>query len=72
MRFQDLHENFHEMEIEERMNFFLGYITKRDQDLQTVTVITKQSKAKKGKKIKDKTVQVTPEQMKLLKSLGLI
>lgn len=71
MQFQDLKENFHEMDIDDRMKFFLMYITARETDLSVVTVKTKQGK-KKGSKKKDKTVQVTPEQMKLLKSLGLI
>jgi hypothetical protein len=74
-KFEELKANFLDMDFDERMEFILRYTEKRGEAIEKKTVVmTKVSKGKRatGSKKNDKTIAVTPEQLQLLQSLGLV
>ena len=72
MQLQDMKTDFLMMEDAERTAFVLQYTEQRRLDLEQATVKLK-SKSKGGKKkAAPKTMKVTPEQLALMKKLGLV
>jgi hypothetical protein len=74
MKLENIRTNFSFMEEEEKRQFFLTHFDSRKFDLestQLVEVKTKQSKKSSYKK-KNDTLTVTPEQLEMLKLLGLV
>jgi hypothetical protein len=74
MKLENIRTNFSFMEEEEKRQFFLTHFDNRKFDLestQLVEVKTKQSKKSSSKK-KNDTLTVTPEQLEMLKLLGLV
>lgn len=59
---------------EEQESFFCQYYERRNQDLKEsiIAIPTKKSSTKSPGRTKDKKVSVTPEQLVLLKKMGLI
>ena len=76
MKFEELHQGIHSMTDNERRSFLLSYFEKREVDLLSVPVKKTKDKTepplRRKSKLKDKSISVTPEELALLKKLGLI
>jgi len=72
MKFEQLKEQFLEMDFDKQLAFIDQYIEERTATLQKKLVAFTESKTKKPSAKKDKQLKVTAEQMNLLKQLGLI
>jgi hypothetical protein len=72
VKFEQLKEQFLEMDFDKRLAFIDQYIEERTATLQKKLVAFTESKAKKPSAKKDKQLKVTSEQLNLLKQLGLI
>ena len=72
MKFEQLKEQFLEMDFDKQLAFIDQYIEERTATLQKKLVAFTESKAKKPSAKKDKQLKVTSEQLNLLKQLGLI
>lgn len=70
MQLKDLYQDFNELSEEQQLHFFERYYLKRNQDLSKQVIIVKR-KAQTRKK-RDKKIPVTPEQVTVLRKLGLI
>lgn len=71
MKLENIRENFSFMQEEQKGNFFLNYFEKRKKDLEiTLEVKTERSNKSITKKA-NATLKVTPEQLSMLKLLGL-
>jgi hypothetical protein len=73
MKFEELKENYLDMDSTERIVFITGYVEKRKIAIETETVSIKRkaSKKKPGRR-RTKTVSMNKEQMALAKALGLL
>ena len=79
MKLEQLRPNLCELPTDQAYNFFLSYVQKRAIDLKEVLVTprkvkTESSKAEIKRKVKKKTEEValSPEQLTVLKKLGLL
>lgn len=71
MRLEQLRPNFLEVSDEERLALFTTYYARRTKDLEQSVVKIKGKKAK-GKKRSERKIPVSPEQLDLLRKLGLV
>lgn len=69
MRFEQLKPNFLTMEFDEQLSFITAYCEGRTRDLSQTTVVIEK---KPSSKARDKQIKLNPEQLKLLKQLGLV
>lgn len=73
MRFEQLKKNFLDMEFDEQLGFITSYTEKRLQELNQISLSLDTTKAKKSPaKSKDKQIKLNPDQLRLLKQLGLV
>lgn len=71
MKLEDLRPNFLEVSEEERCALFDSYCAQRIKDLES-TVVEIPKKRAKGKKRSERKIPVSPEQLDLLRKLGLV
>lgn len=69
MRFEQLKPNFLDMEFDEQLSFITNYCEERTKDLNQTTVVVEK---KASSKARDKQIKLNPEQLKLLRQLGLV
>ena len=71
MKLEQLRTNFLEASDEQRLELFTGYYARRQKDLEQVVIKVPKKRAK-GKKPSERKIPVTPDQLQMLRKLGLV
>lgn len=71
MKLEQLRRNLLEVPEDERLHFFGSYYDLRNQDLEKVVVKVPKKRAK-GKKPSERKIGVTPDQLAMLRKIGLV
>lgn len=71
MKLEQLRRNLMEVPEDERLHFFGSYYEARNRDLEQVVVKVPKKRAK-GKKKSERKIGVTPDQLEMLRKLGLV
>lgn len=72
MRFPDLRTNILHMSQDEALFFIASYQTARTKEISSTLSLAKPKKTDKSSNGKQKSIKVTPEQLTLLRKMGLI